>query len=300
MAVTATTPLDDAPERIVVELDPGGPPELSTLTESFAGLARYYERHFRPSGEPAPKLYVTRLESGSIIAEIAPYAVILGGIVTTMDSTMVVADFVRRLTSALRTFAEWPSRDDPTLTPPVSADDAKDLQAFIRPLMGKKGAALTVKHARFESTDGTRKVVAEYVFDEASINRAGINMDAAQDGVSMHATVAGAPSAVPPARSEPRSEVMLFIVQASAKPGRPRGRTVDRGIVPDVSDKPLPIYFLESLAHLKDRIVKGEVNPFKSAFVVDVLAQYIGSEPQAYIITNVRDILAIDDEEGDR
>src|SRR5262245_46653498 len=96
--------LDDAPESVIIELVPGGPVELTDLTESLAGLAHYYERHFRSSGELAPKLYVARLETGSVIAEIVPYAVILGGMVTTMDSSMVVADFIRRLVASLRTF----------------------------------------------------------------------------------------------------------------------------------------------------------------------------------------------------
>jgi hypothetical protein len=45
-------------------------------------------------------------------------------------------------------------------------------------------------------------------------------------------------------------------------------------------------------------MIKGEVNPFNSAFVVDVLVQSLNDEPRAYTITNVRDILPTDDEGG--
>src|SRR5258708_209740 len=57
--------LEDIPDRLIIDLDPGGPVELTGLTESFAALARMYSRHYRSHGEsePAPRLYVTRLEA---------------------------------------------------------------------------------------------------------------------------------------------------------------------------------------------------------------------------------------------
>jgi hypothetical protein len=57
--------LEDPGDRLVLNLDPGGPVELTGLTESFGALARMYERHYRgdDKSEPAPRLYVTRLKS---------------------------------------------------------------------------------------------------------------------------------------------------------------------------------------------------------------------------------------------
>ena len=83
-------PADEAPDRIVIRLDAGGPIEVGDLTGSFAALARLYERHYRHDGDPAPKLYITRLETGSIIAEITPLIVLLGAVVTAMDQQTVL------------------------------------------------------------------------------------------------------------------------------------------------------------------------------------------------------------------
>jgi len=92
---------------------------------------------------------------------------------------------------------------------------------------------------------------------------------------------------------------MLFFEQASRKPGKEAGRTGDRGVVPDVSDKPLPVYFRKSFQNLKERMVKGEVNPLTNAFVVDVHVQTVEGEPKGYIVTEVHDVVPMEPEPDD-
>src|SRR5262249_5403765 len=100
--------VEDTGDRLVLELDPGGPVELTGLTESFAALARMYGRHYRTESdiEPAPRLYVTRVQSGSIVAEIAPYATIAGALVATMGGANTIGDFVRRLSAGIGAFSD--------------------------------------------------------------------------------------------------------------------------------------------------------------------------------------------------
>ena len=52
-------------------------------------------------------------------------------------------------------------------------------------------------------------------------------------------------------------EIMLFFHQASRGPGEEEGRTSDKGVVPEVTEKPLPVYFREGIQDLKDRMVTG-------------------------------------------
>lgn len=288
--------IEESGDRIVIKLDPGGPVALTDLTESFAALARLYERHYRPEGAdaPAPKLYVTRLESGSVIAEIVPYAVLLGAIITTMDSGLIVSDFTRRLWIGIKAFS------DPLATkklapghPTPSREDAEDIQAFVRPLAGKNGASLGIRHARFEKRDGERHTVAEYTFDETELNRATVNIDHA---LSLSATFSQT-ELEPEAKGSIKKEVMLFFEQASRKPGKEKGRTGDKGIVPDISDKALPVYFRKSFQDLKDQMVRGDVNPLtNNAFVVDVHVQRVDGEPKAYIVTNIHKVIPLEEE----
>lgn len=294
--------LEDSGDRLVLRLDPGGPVELAGLTESFAGIARMYARHYRVDAqiEPPPRLYVTRLESGSIVAEIAPYAVMMGALITTMGGANTIGDFARRLSHGIRAFAD-PAivrSSITTLPSPISRDDAADIRAFVRPLTGKNGASLNIKHARLavrETPDGDRHTVIEYSFDENELNKAAINIDDALAGLGDALQLIEPPATVPVETESLLKEVMLFFEQASRRPGKERGRTGDKGIVPDISAKSLPVYFRKSFQDLKEQMIKGEANPLTdNAFIVDVyIHRGEGGEPNAYFVTNVHRVVPL-------
>lgn len=270
-------------DRIVIEMHPGRAPELADLSASFAALARLYERHYRNQGDAAPKLYVTKLESGSVLMEIAPYAIILGTIAI-MDGSIIVADFTNRLWRGIKAFSA-PQDAVPRIEPPTT-EDAQDIREFARPLLGVNGASLGIKHARYEKTDGKKHIVMEYDFDESELNRAAVNIDKALQ--------LPAPAPQEMSGEKPKNEVMLFLDQASRGPGKETGRTGDKGVIPEISDKPLPVYFRKSFQSLKDRMAK-EVNPLTSTAVVDVLVQYVNGVPKGYIVTHVHKTM---DEDG--
>jgi hypothetical protein len=272
---------------VVIFLDPGQPVELGDLSESFSALARMYGRHYRKDGDSAAKLYVTKLETGSILMEIAPYLQVMGQAVQTMDTTLVISDFTNRLWRGIRSFSDGP-QDIPRVETPA-IDDARDIKEFVKPLLGKKGAELGIIHARYEKTDGDRKTIVEYNFAESELNRAAINIDRAlEDPVMIEGLMLDADA---PANEQIRREVMLFMEQANRGPGKQSGRTGDKGIIPDIFDKPLPVYFRKSFQNLKNQMTK-EVNPLTSAFVVDVHVQYMNGEPKGYVVSEVHDVIS--------
>lgn len=279
-------------DRIVIELFPGDPVELGDLSKSFAALARIYERHYRQDGETSPKLYVTKLETGSVLMEIAPYAMIMGAL-TVMDGAVIVADFTNRLWRGVAAFSNLPS--GPARLEPPSLEDARDIKEFTKPLLGRNGSALGIKHARYEKTEGERRVVVEYNFTESELNRAAINIDRALEAPLLE----GIESETAP-REQIKREVMLFMDQANRGPGKERGRTGDRGIIPDIYDKPLPVYFRKSFQNLKSQITR-EVNPLTSAFVVDVHVQYVGDDPdpKGYVVTDIHQVIPGDDNDNE-
>lgn len=283
-----TTVIEERGDRIVLILDPGGPIELTGLSDSFAALARYYERHYRPQAEldTAPKLFVTRLATGSIIAEIAPYVVLFGQAFVGMGGAVTVADFTNRFVHAIRAFSDPHAHQlDPA---PPTREDATDLREFMRPLTGRRGASLGIRHAHFRSTDGHKEIVAEFAFDEAEINRAAVNIEK---------VLTSDTSIVPDEIKHQRiyNEVMLFFQQASRGPAKEHGRTADRAVVPDISDKPLPTYFRKGINDLKERMIRGEENPLTKAFIVDVHVQIVDGEPRAYIVTDVHQVIDLED-----
>ena len=281
-------------DRLIIHFDPSGPIEVGDLTSRLAALARLYERHYRPSGEPAPRLYITKLESGSFIAEIAPYLVLLGAPLAAMDGALIISDFTRRLSKGIRAFSD-PGSDAGALGPSPSRSDAADIREFVRPLAGRKGANLGIKHARLVQEDGERRTLVEYAFDESEINRAAINIESILSEPDPPLLLE-APEVT---STNTLTEVMLFFEQASRKPGKESGKTGDRAIVPDVTDKSLPVYFRKSFQNLKDQMVKGDVNPLTDrAFIVDVHVQRLDGAPKGYVVTNVHDIIPLDTPPG--
>lgn len=272
-------------DRTVIRLDPGGPVDLEGLGASFAALARFYGRHFHgPSDDEdsKPRLFITRLESGSVIAEVVPYIMIFGQAVQFADQAMVVADFTRRAGDAIRAFA-GEARPDTRLP---DKDDRRDIREFMRPLVGRKGSSLDIAYARYERRDGPKETLIEYRFDEAAISRAALTIDAE--------LVAPEPATIDHASTKSISEAMLFFEQASRSAGKSSGRTGDKATIPAISPKPLPVYFQKD-ADLKDQMVKGHSNPLTdTTFIVDVDVQMIDGEPKGYMVTHVHRVISSD------
>ncbi|HVW73168.1 MAG TPA: hypothetical protein VHC39_05990, partial [Rhizomicrobium sp.] len=262
-------------DRIVIRLEPGGPIELTGLTDSFAALARLYARHYRSDNNPesAPRLFVTRLESGSIIAEIAPLVSMFGQPLYQMVvAANTVAGFTKRLNDGLKAFAGIDGAKPPLL--PDHAD-ASDLREFVKPLTGRKNAALGIKHARYRKSDGQKEILVEYTFDETEINRATVNIERALELPQMPIAIE------PPLRSAIKNEVMMVFEKASRSPGKEKGRPTDWTVISDVTDKALPTYFRKSVrGNLKELMVRGDTNPLNDfGFIVDVHVQYKEGEP---------------------
>ena len=260
-ALEVSYDVEEHGDRLIITLDPGEPVGLEDLADSFAALARMYERHYRRNDETAP------------------YGVMMGGIAL-MDGGLIVTDFANRVWRGISYFKG--KRDEIKKLDPPSKEDAADLKEFVKPLTGKTGARLGVKHARYEKTDGDKRTVVEYNFDEAEINKASINMGQA----------IALPAPKPDHEQEEsgiRKEVMLFLEQANRGPGKEKGRTGDRGRIPELSDKILPVYFRQSIQDLKEKMMQGEDNPLNLVFVVDVHVQKIDREAKGFTVVEIHE-----------
>lgn len=88
---------------------------------------------------------------------------------------------------------------------------------------------------------------------------------------------------------------MLFFQQASRAAGKSSGRTADKAIIPSVSEKALPVYFVKD-AGLKEQMVQGQTNPLTdTAYIVDVDVQMVEGEPKGYVVTHVHKVIGADE-----
>jgi hypothetical protein len=283
MVAPVPTIIEDSEDRMIIRLDPGGPIDLEGLGASFAALARFYARHHGPTkdADTTPRLFISKLENGSVVAEIVPYVVMLGQAVPFMHQAVVVADFTSRVGKAIRAFSGTAT----AVVDVPSRDDAKDIREFVRPLTGRKGASLQISHARYERQDGDQRISVEYRFDETELNRAALTIDAEL----------ATPALPPPADEQPSTktvrEAMLFFQQASRSAGKSSGRTADKAIIPTVSEKSLPVYFVKD-AGLKEQMVQGQSNPLTdTTYIVDADVQLIDGEPKGYVVTHVHQVI---------
>lgn len=278
---------DFGDEHIVIHLDAGGPIELGELHESLAALASIYERR-NPNSEPESprvKLYVTRVQSGSINIELVPLIALLGMPISVMDSALIIREFSKWVGLTIRSVAD----QLPVRSVDLNSDDAGDLEKFIAPLKGRRGANLGIKHAKFSKILRTgkavREVVAEYNFNESEINRVAINLQRAANETPTQ----------PPSRNKTVHEVLMAFQQADKSPGKERGRTGDRVVISSVTDKPLPVYFPRAAADIKRRILEQTENPFAKGYIVDADVQYAGDDtPRVYTVIGLHDIVDLD------
>jgi hypothetical protein len=60
-------------------------------------------------------------------------------------------------------------------------------------------------------------------------------------------------------------------------------------LIPEVTGKPLPLYFPSGMNDLKAQMTRRDLNPLTTAYVVDVHVQYVDGEPQRYFVTALHD-----------
>ncbi|HEY4275988.1 MAG TPA: hypothetical protein VGM68_10920 [Rhizomicrobium sp.] len=278
-------------DRLIVKYEPHGPIEITEFAGSFSALARFYARHFRYDNDlsEVPRLFITKMETGSIIAEISPYITNYGvPLYQLVSAANNVSGFTKRLSDGLKAFAGMETKSVPPVLP--STEDAADLKEFIKPLTGKNKSGLSIRHARFRKKDGNKEILVEYDFDETEINRAAVNIDRALamgDVLSVE---------LPPSDSSKfLSDVTLIFDRASRAPGKDTGRPTDWTVIPEISDKALPTFFRPSVnGNLKDVMVRGEKNPLTDiAFSVDVFVKLKNGTPTSYVVTDFHSVVSL-------
>jgi hypothetical protein len=77
-------------------------------------------------------------------------------------------------------------------------------------------------------------------------------------------------------------------------------RTGERVIIPEISERDLPLFYASALTEdkIKSILREDDRNIFKLAFVVDVSVQTRNDRAIAYRITDLHKVLEIDDDLG--
>lgn len=292
------TELSDAisPDRLELHFDVKGPIELTDLTLAFRGLAREYRRHLvgavRQRGgkirDGEIKLYITKVQSGSIWAELAGASQILGAIISAMDYTVVFRDFVVLVESQITAFKVigQSGKIDHTKIA-VSKAQCESYADFLKVVSDSADGKLSLAAAEHSDNSPDRTLYARFEFaaDDALEARRGALMTLA---------------ALEYAGDADHKQVLMYFHQTNVDDPKEAGRTGDRAVIKAVSDRDLPVYFASELD--RDRIKSlwddPHFNPFKASYRVDVNVETDRNErPRYYRVTHLHEIIPDDEKD---
>lgn len=255
----------DTAAVLSVEIRNRRPVEVVDFTGSLLAVANEFQRQIE-AGDPETaaadvRLFVKEVRTGSIVAElvaIAPQALQLA------SYTNAVVAFVRNAKAAYDYLAgdseEKPSLDKPTL---------ENLSQIVEPVAKDNGSQLNI--ATF---NGNLYVHVDSQRANAIQNKARRELEQlAEPSRGLH------------------EKVLLRWYQAR---GDAKSKSGDRAIIESIGKSPVKTICANDA--IKMQMILEEENPFREAYIVDVMVETINGKPALYKILAVHDKFLPDDE----
>lgn len=283
--------------RLEVNFDVGQPVELVQLTLALQGMARDYRRYandaIRESGGKVAdediRLYVTKVRTGSIIAELASAATVMGAFLPLIDVNPLFCGYVQFFGESVSYFRSLAGRtglkaSDITATK-AAAQATSDVMAVVAAQPGGT-FRLTAKIGAKEA-DGSEFAAQITITSEEAAE--------AQRGALI------AQKVLDYRGGADHENVLLYFQRTSTTAPKSDGRTDDKAIINSISAKALPVHFASALdaARVSDMKSDPKQNPFKAAFRVDVNVETDRNQvPRFYRVVHIHEVI-LDDEIDD-
>lgn len=283
-------------DRIEIHFDVHEPVELVELTLAFQGLGRDYKRFLqdraRTDGKKINvedvKLYITKIESNCILAELAGGSSILGAVYSVMDYQNIFTEYVRNFRDTVNYFRTLSKAKEVQAAEIETTKAGAQAIADLMGVVGKNRSGKFALRARAgsETPDG-HKVYAEIELtsDEAA---------EAQRGALI------AKKVLDYRGDADHPNVLLYFQQTSTDDAKAAGRTADKVIIRSISKDALPVHFASELDQARINDMKGDPNqnPFKAAFRVDVNVEVDRHDlPRYYRVLHIHEVLPEEGEE---
>jgi len=254
-----------APEALLsISIQNTKPVELGDLTKSLSALADEFQRHLIENDPEASaadvRLYVREIKTGSIVADvIAISPQLLQGI----SYLNAVIGFAKH-SKAAYDYLTGKSNDKPEL----DKTSYENFANIVEPIAKDHGAQLNVN-----APQGNVVINLNSTEANAAQNSARKEIEKLQSSTSrLH------------------EKVLLYWYQARAEPTSKAG---DKGIIESIS--PNPVKVICATDQIKLQMIFDLENPFKEAYVVDVIVETIKGKPALYKIIAVHEKFQRDD-----
>lgn len=280
--------------RLQIKFGVERPVELIQLTLALQGIARDYRRYandvIREKGGKVSdddiRLYVTDIQRGSILAELASAVPVLGAFMPLIYVSPLFTGYVQFFGETINYFRALASKPDVKAsdvnTTKAAAQAVSDIMAVVA---NQPGSSLHFAAKATDSDGASLTYELRYTSEEAA---------EAQRGALI------AQKVLDYRGGADYENVLLYFQRTSTDSAKSDGRTDDKAVVNSISPKALPVHFASPLdaARVNDMKADPKQNPFKAAFRVDVNVETDRNRvPRFYRVVHIHEVIL--DEEND-
>lgn len=278
LGLTYNEAMENSSVVLTLTLNNTQPIALSSFVKAFTSLASEYQSTLRsnPDFEHADaEIYIKQIRSGSIIADMIPWAAATAPLVLSeADKVFVAVEFVEKWKDRLTKLKNGIVPDGSTKTEMNRWIDA------VENVARDPDATSTLEAATFE--DNRREVRASFKFNSSEARRITKTIEGEFERLEVQETTV-------------KSRVLLVFTRSDISDAPIGQRSGERVLIEEISTKPLAITYGSELAEqrIKHEIRESDENIYKKGFNVDVRIQTKGGKPVAYCIVHVHDVIEL-------
>ena len=256
--------------RLIIKIENKRPIELFDLTRSLVSLASQFDSYVEKNADSKEnreaKLYVKEIKSGSVVLELIEIATI--GMIPFIENMNTIIGFAKHCKSAIDYFLKNEGKK-----PDLSPTDFRELSTILNPVAKDHGSQFNM------STTINGNV-------EINFNLSSTETNALQNIFKKEIEQLR----LPEQKEEVQSSVLLTWFQAR---NDTKSTVGNKGVIEEISKKPMNITFEND--EIKEMMLHGDLNPFNTAYVVDVKIQTIQEKPAAYKIIRLHESFDIEE-----
>ena len=281
--------------RLQIHLNVHEPIELVDMTKSFQAMAFQYKKYLTDEAraqnkkidDTEVKLYITKIESNCILAELGSAIPILGMLFPLMNSTNVFVQFAQNIDAAVSWCRGVGKAEtvDPKEVPYAKGDldRVAQLTKIASECNGGELGIDVIEYAEQETeAEKTVHLSIKYTSEDSYLARKGALV---------------AMQALEHTADADHKNMLMYFYQTNTDEPKATGRTGDKAVIKSLHEKPLPVYFLSELDQQKITylIHDEEHNPLKISLNVDVNVETDRNDkPIFYRVLHVHEIYTED------
>jgi hypothetical protein len=267
--------------HIEMTLQTSQPIEVADFVSAFTALSNQYAKYMTseyPTLAEESTVYVREVRSGSIVADLVPWALArLPSVIAAMDQLLIVERFVSIYGRRLNVFFS------------DNASGSHDSRSDLKDFMGQVAAI---------ANDPNGKSAIEAVYFEGDEKRvkAALKFNTSQARTATRA-IEERRTALENKSDADYQRVLMVFYQSNIKDTTLGVRTGERVLIEDISPDDRPLIYASKLAEeqIKHEIREAEDNVYKKGFIVDVNVELRRGKPIGYRVTNLHQVIDLPD-----